>query len=361
MSASRRRITIVFGLVVTVGLLWWALRDVSIPEMLGHLRRANFWWLGAAAIATLGTMVLRALRWRLLLEPALEESSFDSRFSAVCIGFMANNLLPARLGEFARVYAFARREAASMSATFASLVVERLLDGVILVLFLVAAVWLADFPDDGGAGTLRHVSAAAAGVVAVGFLVLGLLVRVPERLLRLASGATHRILPQSAADRITGVLASFVAGLGALRHAHLFARVFAWTAVVWLWNGLTFWLGFLAFDIRGPGLAGALLLQSIIGFAVSVPSSPGFFGPFEAGARLALTSFGVIPALILSFAVGYHITSFIPVTVLGLWYARRLGISLSEVERSEEIVEAEVERAGEEVERRVEAMEGPAG
>lgn len=361
MSAIRRRVTVIFGLFVTVGLLWWVLRDVSFPEMMQHLRRAHLGWLAAAAAAATGTFALRALRWRVLLLPALAESSFRSRFSAVCIGFMANNLLPARLGEFARVYAFARREPVTMSATIASLVVERLLDGVILVLFLLPAVWLSDFQGEAAAVTLRRISLVAAGVVAIGFLFLLVLVRLPERFLRLASAAAHRVLPRSPADRVTGILASFIAGLGALGQGHLFTRVLAWTAVVWLWNGLSFYLGFLAFDLHGPGFSGALLLQSIIGIAVAVPSSPGFFGPFEAAARLALSGFGVGPSRIVSFAMGYHIASFIPVTVLGLWYAHRMGITLAEVEHSEEVVEAEVERAGEEVEREREVDAPAAG
>lgn len=360
MSRLRKPVTVALGLLLSVGLLWWALRDVSAAETLDHLRRADLWLLGAAVAVATGTFVLRALRWRLLLMPAREGTSFDSRFSAVCIGFMANNLLPARLGEFARVYALARKEPVSMSAAFASLVVERLLDGVILVLLLLPAVWLAEF-EGGTAGTLRHLSFVFAGLVAVGFVVLGLLVRFPTRFQRLFGRAAHRLLSPSAAERSIGVLVSFIAGLGALRHGHLFVRVFLWSAVVWLWNGASFWLGFLAFGIGEPGFVGALLLQSIIGFAVSVPSSPGFFGPFEAGARLTLAGFGISPSLILSFAAGYHIASFIPITLLGLWYAHRMGFSLAEVERSEEVVEAEVERTGEAAERASEAVRRETG
>lgn len=347
MSRFRKRATVVAGLLLSVALLWWALHDVSVAEVLEHLGRANLGWLAAAVAVATGTFVLRALRWRVLLIPVLEGSSFDARFSAVCIGFMANNLLPARLGEFARVYAFARREPVSMSATFASLVVERLVDGVILILFLLPAVWLAEFESPGAEATLRRVSVVAAGLVAFGLVVLGLLVRFPDRFLRLFGRAARRVLPESTADRAVGLLASFIAGLGALRHGRLFLHVMLWTAAVWLWNGTSFWLGFLAFRIEGPGFAGALLLQSVIAIAVSVPSSPGFFGPFEAATRLALVGFGIAPSLILSYAAGYHLGSFIPVTLLGLWYLHRMGLSLAEVERSEEVVEAEVERAGE--------------
>lgn len=340
-----RRATVLLGLALSLVLLWWAFRDVSLPEMLGHVRAANPWLLCAAAAAATGTFALRALRWRVLLLPVLRGSSFRSRFSAVCIGFMANNLLPARLGEFARVYAFSRAEPIGMSATFASLVVERLLDGLILLLLLIPALALVELEAVGTAGLLRHTAVVAAAIVAAGLAGFWLLVRFPDRFLAVFRAAVHRVLPRSPADRATAILASFIGGLGSLRHGRLFARVLAWSVAVWLWNAFSFWLGLLAFGLRGPGLPGALLLQSVIGFAVSIPSSPGFFGPFEAAARLSLSGFGVDPALIVGFAAGYHVASFVPVTVLGLWYAHRLGISWREMERSEEYVEAEVERA----------------
>ena len=93
---------------------------------------------------------------------------------------------------------------------------------------------------------------------------------------------------------------------------------------------------------------GALLVQSIIAFAVSIPSSPGFFGPFEAASRVGLSIYGVDPTRIVSFAVGIHILSFIPITVLGLWYAHRVGISLSDVEHRGELVEVAVDRGEDE-------------
>ncbi|MFQ5678878.1 MAG: lysylphosphatidylglycerol synthase transmembrane domain-containing protein [Gemmatimonadota bacterium] len=347
---NRRHITILLGLGLSVALLWWALRDVSVGEMLRHLRDADPWLLAAAVAAATGTFVLRAFRWRLLLLPAFATSSFRSRFSAVCVGFMANNLLPARLGEFARAYTLSRNEPIGMSSAFASLVVERLLDGMVLVLFLLPGLSLAGFATDREPQILRHLFWVATVIVLVGFLALWLLVRFPERFLGVFRDVVHRLFPRAMADRATGILVSFISGLGSLRHAHLFARVLAWTVVVWLWNAFSFWLGFRAFGIHGPGIPGALLLQSVIGFAVSLPSSPGFFGPLEAGARLALDGFGVNPALIISFAAGYHITTFLPVTILGLWYVHRLGLTWSEVGHSEELVEAEVERTAGEIE-----------
>jgi len=342
---NHRRITVLVGLGLSVALLWWALRDVSFAELWDHLRRANAWLLLAMTAAATFTFVLRVFRWQVLLKPTITGLSFRSRFAAVCIGFMANNLLPARLGEFARAYSLSRIEPIGMSAAFASLVVERLLDALVLVAFLIPALLLG-VGASAGPVSLMQIFTAAILVVSVGLLLLGTLVRFPDVFLRLAERWTHRLMTQRSADKITGMLTSFIAGLGALRHAHVFAQAIAWSLVVWLWNGFSFYLGFLAFGIRGPGIAGALLLQSLIGFAVSIPSSPGFFGPFEAAARVGLGIYSIGPARIISFAAGYHILSFIPVTVIGLWYMHRLGISRDELGHSEEFIEAAVDQVG---------------
>ncbi len=95
----------------------------------------------------------------------------------------------------------------------------------------------------------------------------------------------------------------------------------------------------LAFNIRAPGYLGAVFLQAVNAFVVSVPSSPGFFGPYEASVRLALSPFGVSATEAASFAIAFHIGAFMPVTVLGLFYLGRLGLSWGEVAHSEEIVE----------------------
>ncbi len=338
---SRHRFTVLIGLVISVLLLWWALRDVSISELLGHLRDANVWLLLVATAVATFTFVLRAMRWRVLLKPAIEDVGFRSRFSTTCIGFMANNLLPARLGEFARAYSLSRIEPVGMSAAFASLVVERLFDALVLALFLVPALMLG-VGDGSGPLSVLQIFVFFGTIVAAGLVTLGVLVRYPSVFLRLAERWSHKLMPRRSADRVTGIVASFIAGLGALRHAHVFFKAFAWSLVVWLWNALSFYLGFRAFGIEGPGIAGALLLQSMIGFAVSIPSSPGFFGPFEAAARVALSIYGIDPARTIGFAAGYHILSFFPVTVMGIWYMHRLGITRDELGHSEELVEAAV-------------------
>lgn len=335
-----RRVTIVLGIVLSIALLFYALRDVSTTEFLGHLGQANLWLLfGATVVATL-TFHLRAIRWRVLLAPTGCQIPFVSRYAAVCIGFMVNNVLPARIGEFARAYSLSRIEPVVVSAALASLVVERLLDAIVLIAFLVPAIVL-------GVGE-TSVSDAVSGIfiavvigVGIGLVTLGILVRSPNYFLRFVEIWFHRLGPRSLADKVTGILVSFVAGLGALRHAHVFVRALLWSIVVWSWNAFSFYLGFLAFGIVEPGIPGALFLQTVIGFVVAVPSTPGFFGPFEAATRFALEVYNIEPSRTISFAAGYHLLTFIPITVLGIWYMRKLGISRDELGHSHELARAE--------------------
>lgn len=338
----KHRLTVGIGIVVSIALLLYALRDVSAAELLEHIREANLWWLLVATGVATFTFVLRAVRWRVLLLPAAGDIAYSSRFATVCIGFMANNVLPARLGEFARAYSLSRIEPVTVSTALASLVVERLLDALVLMTFIIPA-YLLGVADVTGPGPLRSVFIVLIVFVSLGLVTAAAMVRIPGPILRFVEKWSHRLGPERLADRLTRLLASFIGGLGALRHGHVFIRALSWSVIVWANNALSFYLGFLAFGIDSPGIPGAMLTQTVIGFAVAIPSTPGFFGPFEAAARVTLELYDIAPARIVSFAAGYHITTFIPVTVLGIWYMRKLGISRDEIGHSEELVEEAVQ------------------
>jgi uncharacterized protein (TIRG00374 family) len=330
-------------MLITVVLLWWTLRDVSPAAVWQEIRRANGWLLGAAVGVATFSFVLRAIRWRILLLPAHAGSSFGNRFGATCIGFMANNILPARLGEFARAFALSRTENLRIGACLASLVVERIFDGLILAFFLFATMLLPGFPIGGESGDfIRHMAAVGAGVFGTGFALLWGAARFPEKTLRLFEHSIGRLLSPHLSDSMIPALASFIAGLGALHRPPLFLRSLVWTIVVWLNLAASIWLGLLAFGIQAPGFTGAVFLQSLIAFAVAVPSSPGFFGLFEAASRIGLELWDVPAVEIVSFATSYHILTFLPVTLIGLWYVRRFGFTWSEVGRGAEAVEEAV-------------------
>lgn len=324
------------GIVLSVLLLWWALRDVSPAEVLHELENADPILFTLAVLATLGGFWFRAVRWGVLLMPAYPRVAFHPRFAATVIGFAANNLLPARVGEFARAYALTRLAGVRVGASFATLVVERLLDGLVLVGLLFASMATAGFPiasEVGGFDPRTAARFAALALAAVG-AVLFAIVLAPGRAVTLAEAVVGRILPQRLRITTLGAFRSFLEGLLVLRNGRLFAVSAALALAQWLFTAVSFLLAFRAFGIDVP-FAGAVFLQSVVSLAVAIPSSPGFFGPFEAAARVGLSLWAVGSTKAVSFAVGFHIGGFIPVTALGLFYVWRYGMSWGEVRRSE--------------------------
>lgn len=335
----------VVGIAVSLLLLWWALRDVSFAEVVHHIRSADpVLFLLSVVVATLG-LHIRALRWKVLLQPVAPGLPFRPRLAATSIGFAANNLLPARVGEFARAFTLGRLTGVPLGAVFGSLVMERVLDGLVIVGLLFASMASPGFP---AAQEIAGVDPrAAARVVAVITGVLGvllfLLALAPERSVAVTERVAERVLPLSFRRPLVDALHSFLGGLGVLRDPRLLLLSLLWALGQWLFLALSFFLAFRAFGIDHVPFSGAVFLQSIISLAVSIPSSPGFFGPWEAGAKLGLALWGVPPGQAISFAIGFHLGGFIPVTVIGLWYLWRLNLRWSDVEGSEEAVEESVE------------------
>lgn len=331
------------GLVLSAVLLVWALWGVKPAEVWQEIRGANFALLALAALLQTAGFLIRAARWGLILRPALAHAPYYPRFAATCIGFMANNLLPARVGEFARALAFTRLAPVGLSAALGSLVVERFLDALVLALFVALPVLVPGFIAGGAGATLREaVGAQFAAIVPIFAAAAGgllLLVWRPGTMARIVEAVTGRLVSRALGARLGAAVQSFARGLGVLKRPRLLAGALVWSLAHWLWGAFSFSLGMLAFDIRTPGYLGAVFLVGVNAFLVAIPSAPGFFGPFEAGVRLALTPFGIPDAKIVGYAIGFHLASFFPVTFLGLYYVWRLGLSWQEVEHSEEIVE----------------------
>lgn len=327
------RLKAVVGLGVTVGLLWWVLRDVSFAEVVAEVREADPWFMAAAVVAATFNFVLRALRWRVLLEPAHAGSTLDQRFGATAAGIAANNLFPARVGELVRAFVLSRVAAFPLGACVGSLVIERVLDGLVLVSLLLMPLLLPSFPagDPETAAFVRRAAILGSVIFAGGFLGMWLAARRPEAAVRAWEATLGRLVPERFGPRVSHLVRTFVEGLGAVRRLGVMFRAVGWTYLVWLTVGASIWFGMLAFDITEPGFAGSLFVHSVMAFAVAVPSTPGYVGVFEWGARVGLAPWDIPPETIVSFATSYHILTFIPITLIGLWYLRKFGLKWSDV------------------------------
>ena len=320
------------GLVITAGFLAWAVHDVNLRDVWAGVRQANLLLvLVSAGVATL-TFPLRTLRWHVLLR-APDGASYPLRplWNATAIGFMANNLLPARAGEFARAWVASRELPVRFTTALASIGVERVFDALMMLALMALAIAAPSFPRHTTQGSsLTHVAQG----VAIGFgaaLVIAFVVaHKPGPWLALLDRVAAALLPARFAVKLRSVADGLVAGLAVLKSPGRFAAVIGWSLALWLVNASAFALCFRAFHLPVPA-EGALLLQGLIGFGVAIPAAPGFWGVFEYATRLTLQFYGIGATLALAYAVAFHIAGFIPITLLGLDALSRSRLHLGDL------------------------------
>ncbi|HJU87843.1 MAG TPA: lysylphosphatidylglycerol synthase transmembrane domain-containing protein [Gemmatimonadaceae bacterium] len=324
------------GILLSVALLWWALHDVHWGEVVEHLGRSSiFLFLVATVMATL-IFPLRARRWQILLEPVAGKLPLGMLWRAVAVGIAISNVVPARAGELARAYALTRETPrVRFSAAFASVALDRVFDAFIVLSLLLVAMMDPAFPRGQmvvgqPASYWLVVGASAVGIALVG---LYLIVFFPERLVRLFDAVARRISPKLA-ERGRHALLAFAGGLGVLRDPRRFLATLWWTLLHWLLNSAAYVVAFKAMSIDAPFTA-ALFFQGIVAIGVSVPSAPGFFGVFEAIAKATLPIYGVSETLAVSWAIAFHILSFLPITIIGLYYFARLGMHMGDLKRAQ--------------------------
>ena len=319
----RRWIPAAVGVLVSVALLLWALRGLSLADVLRHVQAARTAPLAAAVLLATLTFPVRWIRWRVLLADSVRSpDSSSALWHAVAIGFTANNVLPLRAGELIRSYTAARLGGIRFTTVLSSIAVERIFDGLTVVALLTAALLRSDLPRSVTIGgvSVAHVAQAGALISGTAIVVALLILTAPlqaERLIR-------RLLPSGqVADKLVSLVEGIRQGLVVLRAPGRLIWVVIWSLVLWMGNALAFYVGFGAFDIPVSYL-GALLMQGLLVLGISIPSTPGFFGPFEAVIVAVLALYGVPNDVAFSYAIAYHITSFIPITLLGLWSLTRI-------------------------------------
>ena len=309
------------------------LHRINLREVWEYARHANSWLLLATVTLATVTFPVRAIRWRLILRDA------DGRrfpllplWHATAIGFMANNLLPARAGEFARAYVATRQLPVPFTTALASIGVERVFDALVMLGLMAVAIAAPSFPAHAlvGGRSFSAVARSAALVFGAVLLLAVLVVHRPAPWLAFFGRIARRLLPAPAAGRVMQWTEGIVAGLTVLKSPTRLAGVVAWSLVLWLKNAAAFAVCFRAFGLDVP-LEAALLLQGVIGFGVAVPSTPGFVGVFEAATLLTLRLYGVDSSLAVSYALTYHVTTFIPITLLGFWSLSRLHLGLRDL------------------------------
>jgi uncharacterized protein (TIRG00374 family) len=322
----------IFGIALGVGLMWYVLKDEDFGKLWTVLSGSN--WLLWAASTVFATLIfpLRARRWQALLAPTYGRLPFAHLWQSTAIGMMMNNAIGFRSGEPARAFALTRAQPqVKFTAAFGSLAVDRLFDGVIVVGLMLAATldpsFHADQLVDGRPlGTYIRATSAFLGVILAGALFM---LFAPGATERISDAVAGKLLPKFA-PKIRAIIHSFTDGLRVLHSPKLLAEVIFWTILHWLCNAFAFWLGFKALGLEAPFAAG-LMIQGLIAMAVAVPSTPGFFGPFEGAGKAGLAFYGVGSTESVAWVLAFHILSWIPIVIFGVVYLSRMKLSIADM------------------------------
>ena len=269
------------------------------------------------------SVVFRALRWRYLLRP-IKDAEFVHLFSASAIGLMANNLLPARLGEIARAWVIGEKADISKTASFATIVVERVFDGFTVIFFLAVVLVSGriELP-----AHLGKVAYAAVGFYVLALVFLALLRFNRKKAMSIVDFLTAR-LPAGGRAKVRKFIESFVEGLTVLKRPRDIAFAWFYSFLVWLPNILVMHLVIRSFDI-GSSMLMTLPVFIVVTFGIMIPSAPGFVGTIQYGFVLGLALFGVAESEALGVSILYHAATYIPMTAAGLFCLAREGMSFS--------------------------------
>lgn len=315
------RLRVWLGLLVSAALLGLAVRGVNVEEVGQSLRHVRAGWLLVVLLSILVRFWLTAVRWQILLRPT-KRIGVHRLFGVTLIGFMANNVLPFRIGELVRAYALGRAEAMAAPLSFATIVVERVFDGFTLLLFLIGGLFLLALPP-----LLLWLAAASFGLY-VAVLATLLSLRTP-RGLRLVETLVAR-LPARFHQPLQRLVDSFRLGLDALGDTRALAAVTLLSLLIWTVNALGLQAMFPAFALGLPWHAG-FLVQAIVAGLLILPSAPGYVGTFQFATVLALGLYGVSRDVGLSLSLVYHAVNYVPITAVGLAYLGALNLTLGEL------------------------------
>lgn len=316
------------GLAISLLFLYFALRGLGLKDLGDALRGANYAWLLPGVAVYFVAVWVRAWRWHYLVRP-VKSVPTRKMFPIVAIGYMGNNIYPARAGEVFRALFLKSREGVPISTSLATIIVERIFDGVVMLAFVFLNLpELARLTADSGfVGSIQTVALWGTAAFFGALLVFLLAAMYPEKSYDLVSRLVNRLLPERFRQTVLSLVDKFLGGLGALRSPRDALMIFFTSAIIWLLETWKYWFVMHAFPFQVSFFA-LMLMNGIVNLATTIPSAPGYVGTFDAPGIAVLTAYGVDKAVAAAYTLVLHIALWVPITALGAYYFLREGMKL---------------------------------
>jgi hypothetical protein len=312
------------GVAISVVFIALFIRTIHPGDLRHALGEANYWYLAPAMVVFFVAIGVRCMRWSILMRP-VHPMSPARLFPYAIIGYMANNLLPARAGEVVRAYVIGDREGVSKMAALGTIAVERLFDGCVLVSMLLIAGAIVGFDDT----KLRVIAIASSFfflAALAGFYVLTL----SEQRARRVTHFLLRALPERLEERAEGIADALVSSLRSVHSWRSVLFVIVLSAIAWTIEATAYAVVGKGFGL-GVGFGQYCLLLAASNLAIIIPTFLGGTGPFEWATRLVLVAAGVSEGLAGAYALVAHALVIVPTTILGLLLLWTFGIAFGRI------------------------------
>lgn len=321
----KRTLRAALGILISTGFIVFALRGQDFGRIRQALGEVNYWWILPALVVYVTGITIRAFRWTILLRP-VKRISLRDILPVTAVGYMTNNVLPLRTGEIVRSYVLFRRSGVRKTTALATIAVERLVDGITLLCFILVSMTVVSFTS-----YLRHIAIIAFVVFSVALIGIFLLTvggNLRDRLLQIVLGP----LPAPVADKVEKITESFLSGLGVMKNKRDLGLVALTSLAAWSCEAGTYYLisrGFTPQLTSKMHIGETLLTTGVGNLATLVPSGPGYVGTFEAGIQAVLHGALNVPIeLSFSYAIVLHAVLYFPVTIWGglAWWKMHLSM-----------------------------------
>ncbi|MBK8985047.1 MAG: flippase-like domain-containing protein [Chloroflexi bacterium] len=336
---NKRTLWLGAAVLISALFLWVALDGLELAEVWADVRTANYWWLLPSVAVYFVAVWARTWRWDYMLRP-LKHIPVRRLFPVVVIGYMGNNVYPFRAGEVLRSFVLYQREEVPMSASLATVIVERVFDGLVMLIFVFVALPFTPIPGDNTTVRATVIFASAAFFIAL--VVFFTLAAMPDRFYRLAQwglGLTGNLLSEKGRSSLLGILQRFLAGLESLRSFRNVLMIFFTSIVIWLLETVKYWFVMHAFDFQVTFFA-LMLMNGVVNLATTLPSAPGYVGTFDTPGIEVLKLYSVPANTAAAYTLVLHAALWLPITLLGFYYMLREGLSWADIGKAAEMKES---------------------
>ena len=320
----KRTLTLLIGIAISAFFIYIALPGLHLSQVTEALRSANYWWIGPGIAIYFAGLWVRSWRWHFTLRE-IKNIPTHRLFPLVCIGYFGNNVYPFRAGELLRSVVLKGTEQIPISSSLATVLIERIFDGLVMLLFVFIALPFAPMPDE----YRRLVILLTLLMLAATAIFIWLAVR-PKRIIGVYNWFAQRLLPSRIHDKADNLFERFLEGLSSLANPSDVIMIFATSVVIWLLETVKYWFVMHAFPFEVSFIV-LMLMNGLVNLATTLPSAPGYIGTFDTPGIETLAAFGVNKDLAASYTFTLHAALWLPVTIVGAYYFWRRQLSWSDL------------------------------